>query len=195
MFQKDRFIEACSAAVAEDQKAVRELVAEAVADPAAIIAELGEPSEGGVFVLHGSQDMTVINFVWSPCMTLMPHDHNMAACIGIYGGREDNVFWRRRDGDGDGGPEIEAAGAESMGPGQVASMGPDIIHSVANPLAKLTAAIHVYGGDFFDPPTPRKQWDHETHTAAPYDIDYVRSVFAQAQVRFDAGQAAGNRLK
>lgn len=189
MFQKDRFIEACSAAVAEDQKAVRELVAEAVADPAAIIAELGEPTEGGVFVLHGSADLTVINFVWSPCMTLMPHDHNMAAAIGIYGGREDNVFWRRRDGDG---PEIEAAGADSMGPGQVASLGPDIIHSVANPLAKLTAAIHVYSGDFFDPPEPRKQWDHETLTEAPYDINYVRQVFAEAQLRFDAGQAAAS---
>ncbi|MBT3883140.1 MAG: hypothetical protein HOF70_00050 [Rhodospirillaceae bacterium] len=78
-----------------------------------------------------------------------------------------------------------------MGPGQVASLGPDIIHSVANPLTKLTAAIHVYGGDFFDPPEPRKQWDHETLSEAPYDINYVREVFAQAQLRFDAGLAAG----
>ena len=188
MFQKDKFIEDCATAVAEGQNAVRELVAEAVADPAAIIAELGEPTEGGIHPLHSSAGLTVINFIWSPAMTLMPHNHNMLAAIGIYGGREDNVFWRRRDGDG--GPELEAAGADSVGPGQVASMGSDIIHSVANPLTNLTSAIHVYGGDFFNPPEQRSQWDHETLLEAPYDIDYVRQVFAQAQLRFDAGQAA-----
>ena len=98
MFQKDKFIEDCADAVAEGQNAVRELVAEAVADPAAIIAELGEPTEGGIHPLHSSADLTVINFIWSPAMTLMPHNHNMLAAIGIYAGREDNVFWRRRDG-------------------------------------------------------------------------------------------------
>jgi predicted metal-dependent enzyme (double-stranded beta helix superfamily) len=78
----------------------------------------------------------------------------MFAVIGIYCGREDNLFWRRLD-DGDRksvGPSIEAAGADSMGPGQVATLGRDIIHSVANPITKLTSAIHVYGGDFFNPP-------------------------------------------
>ena len=69
-------------------------------------------------------------------MTLLPHNHKMFAVIGIYGGREDNVFWRRIKGGfrSDGLAGIEAAGAESMGPGQVATMGKDIIHSVANPL-------------------------------------------------------------
>jgi len=192
MFQKDRFVEACGVALAEGRKAVRELVAEAVADPAAIIAELGEPTQGGVYTLHSAADLAVINFVWSPAMTLMPHNHNMAAVIGIYGGREDNVFWRRLDaaqaGDG---PEIEATGAESMGPGQVAALGPDIIHSVANPLTKLTSAIHVYAGDFFDPPDPRSQWDHESLAEQPWDMDSTRAVFRAAQRRFDAGEAAG----
>ena len=53
-------------------------------------------------------DLTVINFVWAPYMTLLPHNHNMFAVIGIYSGREDNMFWRRIDkGAGDGtGPGI-----------------------------------------------------------------------------------------
>ena len=101
-------------------------------------------------------------------MTLLPHNHNMFAVIGLYGGREDNMFWRRLPDEGNGaGPALEAAGAESMGPGQAATLGPDIIHSVANPIAKLTSALHVYGGDFFNPPTPRSQAASGTTRACP----------------------------
>ena len=193
MFRKDRFVEDCKLAVGEGQSAVRELVAEAVADPSAIIAELGEPTGAGVYALYHAHDLTVINFVWAPYMTLPPHNHNMFAVIGIYSGREDNMFWRRIDnGAGDGaGPGIEAAGAESLGAGQVATLGRDIIHSVANPIAKLTSAIHVYGGDFFDPPDPRSQWDHETLVEQPWDMDHTRAVFRQAETRYNAGLAAG----
>ncbi len=40
MFQKDRFVEACRAAVHDGQKALREVVLEAVGDPSGIISEL-----------------------------------------------------------------------------------------------------------------------------------------------------------
>ncbi len=193
MFQKDRFVEDCRRAVQDGQKAVREVVLEAVGDPAGIISELGEPTKPGVFPLYQGGDATVINFVWAPCMTLLPHNHNMLAVIGIYSGREDNMFWRRIDGDAGNGadPGIEAAGADSMGPGQVATLGRDIIHSVANPIAKLTSALHVYGGDFFNPPEPRSQWDHETLTEQPWNMDHTRAVFRQAEARYNAGLAAG----
>jgi len=189
MFQQDRFIADCKAAVADGQKAIRELVQEAVADPSGVITELGEPTQAGVFPLYHANDLTVINFVWAPYMTLLPHDHHMFAVIGIYGGREDNIFWRHHDTDT--APALEAAGAESMGPGQVATMGPEIIHSVANPIRKLTSAIHVYGGDFFNPPQPRSQWDHETLIEEPWDMENTRKVFRQADARFNAGLAAG----
>ncbi len=193
MFQKDRFVEDCRRAVHDGQKAVREIVLEAVGDPSGIISELGEPTKAGVFPLYQDGDVTVINFVWAPCMTLLPHNHNMLAVIGIYSGREDNMFWRRLDnaaGNGSG-PGIEAAGADSMGPGQVATLGRDIIHSVANPITKLTSAIHVYGGDFFNPPEPSSQWDHETLIEQPWDMDHTRAVFRQAEIRYNAGLAAG----
>ena len=191
MFRRDRFIEDCRAAVRDGQKAIRELVLEAVSDPAGIVAELGEPRAAGVFPIHRADDLTIINFVWAPYMTLMPHNHNMFAVIGIYGGREDNVFWRRIDDAGAAGAAIEAAGADSMGPGQVATLGRDIIHSVANPIGKPTSAIHVYGGDFFAPPRPRSQWDHETLIEQPWDMDNTRAVFREAEARFNAGRAAG----
>ena len=145
MFQKDKFVDDCKAAVGEGQKVIRELVLEAVTDPAGVIKELGEPTAAGVYPIYNDDELTIINFIWAPYMTLMPHNHNMFAVIGIYGGREDNMFWRRVGDAADNMPCIEAAGADSMGPGQVATMGKDIIHSVANPISKTTSAIHVYG--------------------------------------------------
>tara|TARA_A100001037_G_scaffold271685_1_gene267360 strand:+ start:1476 stop:2060 length:585 start_codon:yes stop_codon:yes gene_type:complete len=193
VFQKEKLVEDCRIAVGEGQKAVRELVLEAVADPTGIIKELGEPTEAGVYPIYNGDELTIINFIWAPYMTLMPHNHNMFAVIGLYGGREDNMFWRRiEDGVGyEGAPGIEAAGADSMGVGQVATMGKDIIHSVANPISKLTSAIHVYGGNFFEPPVPRSQWNHETLIQEPWDMDQTRATFREAGIRYDAGVAAG----
>jgi predicted metal-dependent enzyme (double-stranded beta helix superfamily) len=37
------------------------------------------------------------------------------------------------------------------------AIAPDIIHSVLNPIDRLTGAIHVYGGDFFG--AERSEWD------------------------------------
>ena len=187
-FEKEVFIEACKAALSEEPAVLRDLVAEAVSDPAGITAELGEPTGWGVEALHNESDLTVINFVWAPFMTLIPHNHRMGAVIGIYAGREDNIFWRHLDGDG--APGLEAAGAESLGPGQVATLGKDIIHSVANPIGKLTSAIHVYAGNFFEPPEPRSQWDHETLTEAPWDMEDTRAAFREADHRYRAGLAA-----
>lgn len=180
MFDKERFIHDCTQAVAEGPAAVRELVAEAVSDGAAIVAQLGEPKHAGINALYRSPELTIINFVWAPCMSLMPHNHQMFSVVGIYAGREDNVFWRRT------GTTIAAAGAKSLGVGDVATLDRDVIHSVLNPISKMTCAIHVYGGDFFAPPVPRSEWDHETLIERPWNIDRVKSLFGEAEARFRA---------
>lgn len=182
MFDKDRFIHDCMNAVAEGQGAIRELVAEAVSDRAGIMSELGEPEHAGITPLYRSPDLTIINFVWAPCMSLMPHNHQMFSVVGIYSGREDNVFWRRAE------TTIEAAGAKSLGAGDVGTLGRDIIHSVVNPIGKMTCAIHVYGGDFFNPPEPRSQWDHETLIERPWNVDEVKTLFREAEARFNAAK-------
>ena len=112
-FDVERFVAACRSAVATDdaQRAVRELVAEAVSDPSAVAAGFGEPEHAGLRVIHRAGDLTVLDFCWAPWMCFKPHNHNMWSIVGIYSGREDNVFWRRT-------PEtIEAAGARSLGTG------------------------------------------------------------------------------
>ena len=74
---------------------MREIVARAVADPAAVLKGLGEPQIAGVDALYRGEDVTILNVVWAPLMTIMPHDHRTWAVIGVYGGREDNMYWRR----------------------------------------------------------------------------------------------------
>jgi predicted metal-dependent enzyme (double-stranded beta helix superfamily) len=57
-------------------------------------------------------------------------------------------------------------------------LGREIIHSVTNPIARLTGAIHIYGGDFFA--TPRSEWDAETLAEAPYDSSRTLRYFEEA---------------
>jgi predicted metal-dependent enzyme (double-stranded beta helix superfamily) len=178
MFDLDSFVADCRAALREDSshKAVREVVARAVSDPSAILAGLGEPTRGEVQKLYNAEDLTVINVIWAPHMTIMPHNHEMWAVIGVYTGREDNIFWRRLPEDAQG--RLEAAGAKSLAPKDAAPLGRDIIHSVTNPVPRLTAALHVYGGDFFA--QPRSEWDPETLSEQPYDVTKTLRLFEEA---------------
>jgi predicted metal-dependent enzyme (double-stranded beta helix superfamily) len=109
MFEAERFVADCRAAFAEDptHKAVREVLASPVSNPAAVLKGLGEPKRAEIQKLFHSNALTIINVVWAPGMMVMPHNHRMWAVIGIYTGREDNVFWRRVKGTPN---KIEASG-------------------------------------------------------------------------------------
>jgi len=181
MFDLDRFIADCRSAVSADatHKAVREVVARAVSDPAAILKGLGEPRCATVEGLYRSAELTILNVVWGPRMTIMPHNHLMWAVIGIYTGREDNIFWRRLP-EADGG-RIETAGAKSLDERDAEPLGRDVIHTVTNPLARLTGAIHVYGGDFYG--VARSEWDPETLLERGYDMEKNIRLFAEANTR------------
>jgi len=181
MFELDRFIEDCKTAVKADptHKSVHELVAAAMAEHASVIAALGEPTRAGVTKLYHADDLTVLNLVWGPQQAIQPHNHNMWAVIGMYGGREDNVFWRRVEGSEDG--RIEAASAKSLSTGDCAPLGKDIIHTVLNPTMKLAGALHVYGGDFFG--AHRSEWCPENLTEREMDVQASVRAFEEANKR------------
>ena len=183
MFEKDQFIQDCIKAIPDGQKAIRKIITDAVSDGFKIISELGEPKQAGIIPLYRSNELTIINFAWAPCMSLMPHNHQMFSVVGIYSGREDNIFCRRTN------SSIEAVGAKSLGAGDVATLGHDIIHSVLNPIGKMTCAIHVYGGHFFAPDEPRSEWDYETLIESPWDIEKVKSLFQDAETRFNGAKS------
>ena len=176
MFEVERFVRDCREALKNpDPRALKEVVEEAVSDPGPILRSLGEPKRAGLETLHRADDLTVLNLVWGPGMTLHPHDHRMLAVIGLYGGREDNTFYRRtKDGLAErGGKELQAR--------DTVILGESVIHAVTNPLNQLTGAIHVYAGDFFG--TPRSEWDPESFEERSYDVERTLRVFEESNER------------
>ena len=185
MFDLDQLVSDCRAALREDasQTAVREVVARAISDPAGVLSRLGTPQRAEMQRLYRSEDLTILNVIWAPSMMLLPHNHRMWAVIGIYTGREDNIFWRRVPGAPGG--KVEAAGARSLCEKDAVYLGQDIIHSVNNPIARLTGAIHVYGGDFFG--VARSEWDAETLLEQACDGDRMARRFEEANQRLKSG--------
>jgi predicted metal-dependent enzyme (double-stranded beta helix superfamily) len=146
VIEVQEFIADCRNALAESDRvgALREVLQPLGERPNDVIAALGEPQQGGVYALHHAPDLTVLNVVWTPGMTLAPHDHKMTAAIAVYAGKEDNSFFRRA------GDRIEAAGGREVRLGDVLLLGDDAIHAVHGDDDRYTGAIHVYAGDFFN---------------------------------------------
>jgi predicted metal-dependent enzyme (double-stranded beta helix superfamily) len=173
MFDIDTFLAQCVDACDESQPrlAIKELLDEAVADPASVARSL-PPERAGIVRLHCSPELTVLNVVWAPHMRFGPHDHRMWALIGIYDGGEDNAFYRRT------GDTLVSSGGTDLRTGDVVLLGDDVVHAVTNPTAQFTGAIHIYGGDFFT--TARSEWRGEPPTEQPYDVDDVLAYFERA---------------
>ena len=178
----DDIVSRCQAALGEHAPvlAVRDVVDELVADQGALERALGPVQRGGITTLHTAPDLTVLHVAWTPGMALYPHDHRMWAVIGMYGGQEDNAFYRRVSGG------LEAAGGRELPAGEVLLLGDDVIHSVANTRRDFAVALHVYGGDFFS--TERSEWDGETYEERPRDLERTRRLFEEANARWSAGR-------
>jgi predicted metal-dependent enzyme (double-stranded beta helix superfamily) len=173
VFDIDTFVAACVEAnsATEPRLAIKEVLAEAMADPAAVQQAL-PPNRAEIARLHVSPELTILKVVWAPRMSFGPHDHRLWATIGVYSGGEDNAFYRR---DGD---SIAATGGKSLRSSDVVVLGESTIHAVTNPTDEFAGAIHIYGGDFFA--TPRSEWRGEPPCEQPYDADYVVDYFEQA---------------
>lgn len=163
------------------QNAVAEVLRRIATDRDRMVRALGEPSVPGIHPLHRSPTLTVINVVWSPRMVLLPHNHNMWANIAMYAGREDNILWRRQDG------AIVAERAASLSERDVFTLPSDAIHSVINPIDRLSGALHVYGGDFFVP-AGRSEWDAGTLRERPWSLEGAVRTFKEANTCFEAGR-------
>jgi len=178
----DRFVADCITASEEPdaQAAVNEVLARAVSTPDAVLAALGDPARAGLDVLLSSPTLTIFAATWTPQMNLMPHNHLMWANIGIYTGREDNIFWKRTPNG------IKAYGADALFTKDTAMLPEDALHSVTNPLQRFTGGIHIYGGDFFN--TSRSQWDPETLAEEPSDGARIREMFQRENERLGLDQ-------
>lgn len=171
-FDRERFVADCVASLdaGDAQAAIQEHLARAVSAHGDVLAAMGEPNAAGLDVLLASPRLTIFAAMWAPNMTLAPHNHEMWALIGIYTGREDNIFWKKT------GQGLRAGGASALFAGDVASLPRDVIHSVTNPLGRFTGGLHIYGGDFFA--TERSMWNAETLAEEASNGERVRAIFA-----------------
>lgn len=163
MFDLDEFVADCRTALAEAQPllAVKEVLDRAVADPGAV--ETALHPDVGVEILHRSAQLTVLSVVVPAGLPrTLPHDHRMWAMVGIYGGQEDNRFYRREAGG------LTESGGRSIRPSETLAMGDDTIHAICNPLThEALAALHVYGGDLVA--AERSMWTGPELEERPYD--------------------------
>ena len=174
MFDLDTFIDECRQAMKETQPrlAVKEILERAVSEPGAVEAAL--PAEKAeLSALYHSDELTIMKVIWAPAMKLPPHDHLMWAAIGIYGGAEDNSFYRRTPGS------ILESGGKQLATSDTTLLGDDVIHSVVNPRQHaFTAAIHIYGGDFIN--QPRSVWPPDTFEEQPATAETMQRYFEAA---------------
>jgi len=174
LIEMQKFIEDCIEAnkEANPQEAVKEVLRRGVSDPSTMLKAIGEPKEAGIKIFLRSKELTIFSATWTPQMNLMPHNHLMWANIGIYTGREDNILWEKNE------YGLESTTARCLFAGDVATLNPNAIHSVTNPLQRFTGGVHIYGGDFFA--TERSQWDPETLKEEPSNGEVIREIFRKA---------------
>lgn len=186
MFDVEQFVSECRAALAEPEPrvAVEEVVERALRHPERVAAAL-PATRAELVPLHVSDELTVLKVVWAPGMRIRPHNHLMWATIGLYGGQEDNTFYRRS------GPGVVRSGGRELRTGDVALLGASTIHAVTNPLRSYTGAIHVYGGNLPER-SGRSEWDDDTGEEVPYDFERTRRYFADHDAGpTSAGAATG----
>jgi predicted metal-dependent enzyme (double-stranded beta helix superfamily) len=168
----------CRSALAEHTPvlAVGDVLDELVAPRSGLEGALGPVERGGITTLHHAPDLTVLQVAWTPGIALYPHEHRMWAAIGMYGGQEDNAFYRRVPGG------LDPAGGRELPEGEVLLLGDDAIHSVANSRHEFAVALHVYGGDFFA--AERSEWDPDTFEERPRDLERTQRLFDEANARW-----------
>ena len=70
-------------------------------------------------------------------------------------------------------------------------LGSDVVHSVANPTREWTAALHVYGADFYS--TPRTMWRGATLEPLDLDTDLFEETLSAAAARARLANIPGER--
>jgi predicted metal-dependent enzyme (double-stranded beta helix superfamily) len=182
MFDVDTFVEECREALLEGEplEAVKDVLQRAVASPGAVESAL-PATRAELHPIYSSSELTIMKAVWAPGMVLPPHDHLMWAAIAIYGGEEDNTFYRRAGGS------IEPSGGKCLATGDVCLLGESTVHSVANPRThSCSGAIHVYGGDFLS--KKRSMWDPQSMKELPATGETMRKLFDAANAPGEGAQ-------
>ena len=178
MFDLQQFVRECQSALNDPKPALRveALIKEAISDPNAVREAFAEARD---LELHGpitfawrDASLSVADVTTPPGLRSPAHNHDMWAVIGVYDGEEHNRFYRYEDG------MLHEKGERLLKEGDVAVLGPEAVHAIANPLSVNSSAIHVYGGDLVDRPN-RSMWNPHTDEREDYDITRLITYVAE----------------
>ena len=169
MFDLQQFVEDCQSALdgPKPAKQVEALVREAISDPNAVREAFAEAKsverKGPITFAWRDASLSVADVTTPPGLRPPAHNHKMWAVIGVYDGQEHNRFYRYEDG------ELHEKGEQLLKEGDIAVLGPEAVHAIANPLPAVSSAIHVYGGDLVER-SDRSMWNPHTDEREDYDI-------------------------
>ncbi len=165
-----KFVADCRQAAKSEGAVVQiaELTEALVADPAAILAAAKPvpdevPSMGWEDVLFDDETVTVMLIATPPGVAQPPHDHRMAAVIGVFQGCEDQRFYRRQ-----GDALLEMRG-RAIQVGEVLTLGKATVHAISTDGPAVCRAVHVYLGKLAD--VDRTIFDPETYESEAFTIE------------------------
>lgn len=142
-----RFVTDCRTAATTDAAVVdiARLLEALLSNPAAVADAAGPlpsslPEVGLDETLHEADDLTVMVVTTVPGIDQPPHDHRMAAIIGVFAGCEDQRFFVRLP------TGLKELTGRSIETGKVLTLGRKSIHAISAPGPEPSRAIHVYLG-------------------------------------------------
>jgi predicted metal-dependent enzyme (double-stranded beta helix superfamily) len=153
MFDLDKFIDDCRAAVAVDQPTAHAVVAEALADPERFDAAMRTRAQPWFFAADDT--MTLFCTDGRVGSASAPHNHGTWSVLGCFLGAEES--WWHRDNPGSG---LVTVGSGILRAGDVHSLPPDAIHAVMNRWNVPNGIVHLYAGNFLM--MERHIWDPVT---------------------------------
>ena len=173
-FTMDSFVANLRAAAADRHpaRAINAVMKEAVADPAAVAAQVPE-YEGEELALLETDELSAYCARFFAGQLVPPHNHKMPAFIGVYEGTEVNQLFRH-DASG-----LTLVAEKHVGPGETLSIGGEGIHGVYTKGGRDSLALHVYLGSLktvsrslFDPESGREiPFTDENYQALLRNVD------------------------
>lgn len=169
MFELSQFIDSCRRALNEPNPpvAIQNILSSSMANAEDLESVLAinrsrENRKNGYFFLHQAPNLTILHVVLPGRTENPPHNHLAWAVIGMYKGRENNIFYRQQSDS-----LIEIGRRELIGP-DVMKLDQDVIHSIANPASEWSYALHVYGGVLNNP--SRSLWNPFTFKEESFQL-------------------------
>ena len=140
-FSLDDFVAKAREAASQERAvaAINDLMTRTFASPATLTAAI-EPFERDDEPLFEDEQVSIYWVRFDPHVKVPPHNHKIAAFLGVYEGIEVNELYRQTDAG------IELVKTKRMGPGDTLSIGAEGIHGVYSEGDSPSIGLHVYLG-------------------------------------------------